>query len=158
MDRDWRQTAELMGIAAIIVSLILLVYEIRQNTLSVQSTALQQHFDQHTSLMLARLDNPELRAVTSKAFDGLSSLTVEELGLYGPYITNVMRNHFVAFELMQSGILPENQWLTFRESLRRGLERSTGEREFWKERRYEYTPEFQDLIDNLVTQIDDSSL
>ncbi|MEQ8960456.1 MAG: hypothetical protein RLP02_21460, partial [Coleofasciculus sp. C2-GNP5-27] len=118
MNRDWRQTAELVGLAAIIVSLILLVYEIRQNTLSVQSTALQQHFDQHTSLMLARLDNPELRAVSSKATDGLSSLTVEELGLYGPYITNVMRNHFVAFELMQSGILPENQWLTFRESLR----------------------------------------
>lgn len=156
MNRDWKPIAELVGLVAIIASLFLLMYEIRQNTISVQSTALQQHFDQHTSLMLARLDNSELRTASSKAADGLSALTVEELGLYGPYTTNVMRNHFIAFELMVSGILPESQWLTFRESLRRGLERSKGEREFWTDRRYEYTPEFQELVDDLVTQIENA--
>ena len=153
--KDWRGIAELVGLAAIIASLFLVVYEIRQNTISVQSTTLQQHFAQHSSLILARLDNPELLAATVKAADGSSELTIEERRLFGPYTTNVMRNHFIAFELMLSGILPEAQWNTFLESLRRGLERSKGERDYWNDRRGEYTPEFRELVDGLVTQIEE---
>jgi len=38
---------EYIGIVAVVASLLLLVYEIRQNTLAVQSTALQQHCPTH---------------------------------------------------------------------------------------------------------------
>jgi hypothetical protein len=39
--RNWREIAELVGIFAIVVSLILLGYEVRQNTLAVRATAIQ---------------------------------------------------------------------------------------------------------------------
>ena len=69
-----RESVELGGFAVIIVSLLLLGYEIRQNTLAVQSTTLQQHFAQHTQLILARLDNSELRASVIKGQKGLEAL------------------------------------------------------------------------------------
>ena len=100
-----REYIEVGGFIAIIVSLLLLVYEIRQNTLAVQTTALQQHFAQHTELILARLDNVELRASVLKGQEGLEALSREEMGIFGPYASNAMRNHFVAFELMRSGLM-----------------------------------------------------
>jgi len=147
-----REYLELGGLVAIVLSLLLLVYEIRQNTLAVQSTTLQQHFAQHTELILARLDNPELRASMVKGQKGLDSLKDEDLGLYGPYATNVMRNHFVAFELMRSGLLPEPQWRTFRAALGRSLRRSVGNRDLWALRRAEYPDEFQRMVDELVAE------
>jgi hypothetical protein len=147
-----RDYFELGGFVAIIVSLLLLVYEIRQNTLAVQSTALQQHFAQHTELILGRLDNPALLTSIKNAQKGLDSLTDEDLALYGPYATNVIRNHFVAFELMRTGLLPKSQWRTFQAALGRGLRRSQGDREFWDLRRDEYPKEFQDMVDALVAE------
>ena len=75
----WREYAEIVGLIAIVVSLLLLGYEIRQNTLAVQATALQQHFEQHTALMLARLDNSDLRASVTKGSKGLDALSVEDI-------------------------------------------------------------------------------
>ena len=147
-----RAYVELGGFVAIIVSLLLLVYEIRQNTLAVQTTALQQHFAQNTELVLAMLDNAELRASVLKGQKGLEALTDEDIGLYGPYAANVMRNHFVAFELMRSGLLPESQWRTFQAALGRSLRRSRGDRELWALRRDEYPKEFQEMVDALVTE------
>ena len=150
--RNWRGYVEIGGVAAIVVSLILLAYEIRQNTLAVQATALQQHFQQHAALVQVRLDNPALQAVYyGNARGGLDALTDDEGNLFIPYAANVMRNHFVAFELMQSGLLPESQWRTFEAALRRSLIDSQGARELWKRRRDEYSAEFQDLVDDIVS-------
>ncbi len=150
--RNSREYFELGGFVAIIVSLLLLGYEIRQNTLAVQSTTLQQHIAQHTQLVLAKLDNSELRASILKGQKGLEALTDTDIGLYGPYATNVMRNHFVAFELMRSGLLPESQWRTFQAALGRSLRRSRGDRELWALRRDEYSEEFQEMVDALVAE------
>ncbi len=147
-----REYVELGGFAVIIVSLLLLGYEIRQNTLAVQSTTLQQHLAQHTQLVLAKLDNSELRASILKGQKGLEALTDTDIGLYGPYAANVMRNHFVAFELMRGGLLPEFQWRTFRAALGRSLRRSRGDRELWALRRDEYSEEFQEMVDALIAE------
>ncbi len=150
--RNWREYFELGGFVAIVVSLVLLGFEIRQNTLAVQATALQQHFEQNTALVLAKLDNPELRASIIKGSKGLDALTDEEIGLYGPYAANVMRNHFIAFELMRSGLLPESQWRTFQAALGRSLRRNRGYRELWNLRRDEYPEEFRKMADALVAE------
>lgn len=150
--RNWRESAELVGLIAIVVSLALLGYEIRQNTLAVQATALQQHFEQHTALVFARLDNPDLLASVKKGSGGLNALTSDDLGLYGPYATSIMRNHFVAYELMRSGLLPESQWQTFHAALGRHLGWSLGARELWELRREEYTEEFRTMVDALVAE------
>ena len=149
--RNLRGYVEIGGLAVIVVSLILLAYEIRQNTLAVQATALQQHFQQHAALVQMRLDNPALQASFFNARGGLDVLTEDERRLFVSYATNIVRNHFVAFELMQSGLLPKSQWRTFEAALRRNLIPSQGARELWEIRRGEYSGGFQDLVDDIVS-------
>ena len=105
MDSDrlnrWLALAANIGV---LVGIVFLAVEIRQNTIAVQTAALQQHFEQHTGLVMARVNNAELRAVFLKATDGTEMLSAEEEAILGPYIISVIRNHFVAYELRESGL------------------------------------------------------
>ena len=145
-----RRNIEIGGFLAIVVSLALLVYETRQNTLAVQASALQQHFEQHTALVSAGLGNEKLREVGTKGQSGLEALDNAELNLFVPYNWNVMRSNFVAFELKRSGMLPESQWRTFEAALARRLKRSQGVRELWSIRKNEFTDEYQALVDGII--------
>ena len=147
---DLREHIELAGLIAIVISLVLLGYEIRQNTLAVQSSALQQHFEQHTALILARIDSPELQASLERGSKGRDSLTEEDTRVWSAYTASVIRNHFVAYELMRSGLLPESQWRTFHAALGRTFKNSVGARQLWQERRAEYSDEFRAMADALV--------
>jgi hypothetical protein len=152
-----REYAEIAGIVAVVVSLGLVAFEIRQNTLAIQTSALQQHYEQHTALILARLENAELRTAVSNGNDGLAGLSDVDFALYGPYAANTMRSHFIAFELMRTGLLPEEQWRTFQAALGRMLDRSQGDRELWVLRRDEYPEEFRSMVDALVAEYAEGS-
>jgi hypothetical protein len=105
--------------------------EIRQNTVAVQTNALQQHFEQHTGLVMTRVNNPALRDVYARASNGTGELTAEDNEIFAPYIISFIRNHFVAHELRKSGLLPEVQWKTFRASLV-GTMRHSASRDIWR--------------------------
>jgi hypothetical protein len=145
-----REHIELAGLIAIVISLVLLGYEIRQNTLAVQSSALQQHFEQHTALVLARIDSPELQTSLERGNKGWDALTEEDRRVWSAYTASVIRNHFVAYELMRSGLLPASQWQTFHAALGRTFKNSLGARQLWQERRTEYPDEFRAMADALV--------
>ena len=141
----------------VLIGLALLVFEIQQNTTAVQTSALQQHADQHLALVLARLDNPELLASIDTASDGLSGLSQDD-PYYMPYTGNMIRSHFIAFELMKSGLLPEQQWRSFRSSLKGLFRRSKGARELWILRQElepdEYSQEFIDFVNAYIAEIE----
>lgn len=149
-NRSIRDYAEIAGFVAVVVSLALVAFEIRQNTLAIQTTALQQHYEQHISLILARLENSELRTAISNGQNGLEGLSSTEFDMYGPYAANMMRSHFIAFELMRTGLLPESQWRTYQAALERMLVRSQGDRQLWALRRGEYPNEFRSMVDALI--------
>lgn len=150
--KSWREYLEIGGFAAIVASLLLLGYELRQNTLAVQATALQQHFEQHTGLVMAPVENADLRASLAAGAAGLDSLSDEHAGLFFPYWSSVIRNHFVAFELRRTGLLPDSQWRTFQEAFRRALRRNSGARQIWEMRRTEYPEEFRSMVDELIVR------
>ena len=161
--RQWALIAEIISAVAVVLSLIFLAFQIRDgtqqtalNTQAVQATALQQHFQQHTALVLAQITNPELDSTLTKGQDGLGALTSDERTNFIPFATSELRNHFVAYELMQSGLLPESQWQTFRGSLERSLGRSAGLREVWEIRRDDYPDGFRALVDALVNEPEES--
>jgi hypothetical protein len=153
--KSLKRSIEVGGFLAIVTSLILLAYETRQNTLAVQASALQQHFEQHTALVSAGLQNEQLRDAQAKGTKGLEDLSGAERNLFIPYSWNIMRSNFVAFELKQSGMLPETQWRTFEAALVRRLKRSQGIRELWTIRKGEFTEEFQALVDGIIESEDE---
>ena len=153
--KSLQRNIEIGGFLAIVLSLILLAYETRQNTLAVQASALQQHFEQHTALVSVGLENEQLRDAEAKGLSGLETLDYAELNLFVPYNWNIMRSYFVAFELKQSGMLPESQWRTFQAALARRIKRSQGARDLWSIRKKEFTEEFQALVHGLIESEDE---
>ncbi len=143
----------------VLIGLALLVFEIRQNTIAVQTSSVQQHADHHLALVLARLDNPELRALMIDVKDGLAGLPPDD-NLYHPYMGNLFRSHFLAFELMTSGLMPELQWRSFGTSLKSIL-RSKGARELWKRRLEnapnDYSEEFNDFVNTYIAGLEQSN-
>ena len=154
MDSDrmnrWLTLAANIGV---LVGIVFLAVEIRQNTIAVQSEALQQHFEQHTGLVMARVNSAELRVAFMKVADGYEMLSVEEQAIMAPYINSVIRNHFVAYELRESGLLPDSQWRTFRASLI-GTMRRQASRDIWRSflGRYPdvYSDDFQKVVDKAI--------
>jgi hypothetical protein len=142
----------------VIVGLLLLVFEIRQNTIAVQTNARQQHFDQHTTLVLARLENPVLLQALMKGSDGLEDLSNEDRAYFIPYTVNVFRNHFIAHDLWQNGILPDSQWNTLVTSIKATFRTSKGAREYWRRRQEnepdEYSIEFVEFIDEILLALE----
>jgi hypothetical protein len=153
--KSLQRNIEIGGFLAIVISLILLAYETRQNTLAIQASALQQHFEQHITLVSAGLQNEQLRDAETKGLSGLEDLGIAETNLFVPYNWNIMRSNIVAFELKRSGMLPESQWRTFEAALARRLRRSQGARELWSIRKKEFTEEFQALVDGMIETADE---
>ena len=143
----------------VLIGLALLVFEIRQSTIAVQTSSLQQHADHHLALVLARLDKPELLASIRDARNGLSGLSPDDQ-YYHPYTGNLFRSHFLAFELMNSGIMPKLQWRSFRTSLKSVLRGSKGAQELWKFRLEmapdDYSQEFIDFVNAYIAELEQS--
>jgi hypothetical protein len=153
----WALVAEIVSALAVVVSLIFLAYQVREganetalNTEAVQSTALLQFFEQHSELAFLTVLNAELRDVATKAKGGLENLTDEESGVFISLAGQRIRSYYVGYQMMRGGLLPEDDWRTFQESLGRLLIRNPGYAEVWKTRREDYPEDFQRTVDDLL--------
>ena len=81
--RDWRGHFELIGLFAIIVSLTLLAYEIRQNTLAVQATAIQDATILGRQQILAVAMDPELARIDKIGDANPADLSPDDAIRYG---------------------------------------------------------------------------
>ena len=157
--QKWALVAEIASAVAVVVSLIFLALQIKDgneqaklNTEAVRASTLQQHLRQHSMYVLEQANNAELAAIIIKGYAGLDSLSQQELAQYGPFVTNQMRNHFAAHELMRTGLLPSGHWQTFAAALERSMHRSKGVRELWAQRRNEFPEEFRKLVDDIAAK------
>ena len=74
----WKDTAEIIGIAAIVASLAFVGMELRQNTAAVQSSNLQSATDGSQEYLLLLASNPELSDLYDRAAADWDSLTAAE--------------------------------------------------------------------------------
>jgi hypothetical protein len=153
----WALVAEIVSAFAVVVSLIFLAYQVREganetalNTEAVQSTALLQFFDQHSEMAFLTVLNAELRDVATKAKGGLENLTDNESQAFVSLAGQRIRSYFVGYQMMRGGLLPEDDWRSFKESLGRLLIRNPGYADVWEIRREDYPEDFQRTVDDLL--------
>jgi hypothetical protein len=85
----WKNTAELVGLASIVASLLLVVFELRQNT--AISTA-QAVFDLNTVLdesYRRRAENPQLDALVENGHNNPSSLSKREQSQFDSWLHDI---------------------------------------------------------------------
>jgi len=143
----WREFAELIGIVALVVSLVLVVYELRQNTYALQGTATssiseRQQFELYWS--------SEIASVYVKAIQTPSDLSATEAWQLSEWFTAAIaarQNEYLQFQL---GLIDESDWRTT-EGVIQLMFSFQWSRKWWEAyREIEWNDDFKQRVDELV--------
>ena len=114
---EWRKTAELVGIASIVASLVFVGLELRQ----AQRLALAEVYQARASMAIevqsAYAQSERLQDAVAKMISGESLTPKEELLItrsWNPWMSYFENNHFQ----YETGLLSEEQWISTRNAMR----------------------------------------
>ena len=160
--KKWALLAEIVSAFAVVISLVFLAFQVREgasqtalNTKAIRSATLQDYFRQHSDLTLLPTLHPDHQVALLNARKGLEQLSWQDSEIFFPYAVQRIRGFFVGYQMMQSGLLPEEDWLTFERALSRFLNRNVGFVDIWEMRRDDYPADFQELVDGMVESSED---
>ena len=140
---------ETLGAAGVIVTLIYLASQLRQNTralkLNAEFSAAQEHI--HNSVDLSGTAVPH---IVFRGFEDPSQLSREESAQFIFWLNGSMRMYQHQHLMFLDGNLSQASWLST-ESLIKGFVQTKGWDAYWSVRKNTYSGAFQSLIDNLDT-------
>jgi hypothetical protein len=148
---DWEAVsgvAEIVGAIAVVVTLIYLARQIRQNTGALRSTATQAASDQAAESYRTLATDPVLAGIFIRGLERPEELSDVETAQFNSLWMHVcfnMQNWYVqTHEGFLDGSLLES-W----SRIMRPISVLPGFQAFWQQRRHIYTPEFGAFIDSL---------
>ena len=145
-DRDWKGTAELVGIAAVVASLIFVGLQLRQSEVIARATLYQMRSDAGIELISITLEDREFLA---SLFQGEFSQDSSEY-LQGSWFALALFGHFEnSHHLYQLGLLSLEQWQSDRRQLG-GIVRNPYLLEFWEADKYTYRESFAVEMDSII--------
>lgn len=138
--KQWALVAEIIGGAAIVITLVILVFELQQNTTAVQRATYSEITQSLDEWRYQLTLNPDVRAVFEK-FDQQETLTSEEASIrvgLGRTLYSIYERAYWANEYGQVG---EPEWARFERMICASLPR------FWDgSSEFIYTEEFIEYI------------
>jgi len=144
--QDLGSIGEFLGAIGVIISLVYLATQIRQNTKSIRAAAVDAVADRFIESNRLVSLNPELADLLDAGNYDYPALTdVQKRRYLLHYLANSLQFESV-YRKYREGLLPESQWEGVVEALRAmvdlpGLQRN------WKEIRLFVGPEFREFID-----------
>jgi hypothetical protein len=148
---DFQQLAnlgEIIGGVAVVVSLIYLAIQVRQNTLEQQTENYTRALDRVSALQSQFGTNGELAAMFSRGARNTSVLSPQERIQF----TWILYEMFGAFEFMfhasQSGAMPDAVWKRWAITIRFWMGQP-GVRTWWQVRPIGFTEEFSAYVESL---------
>lgn len=109
MSREkWKDLFEIIGVIAIVVSLIFLTLEIRTNT-ATNEIAILQNYSSNWMLMNGQVaENRELAALVQKAYSGADLDEVELRQFQGYVLMRITQSRHM-LDLYDKGLIPESE-------------------------------------------------
>ena len=108
--------AAIFGGVTVVASLLLVAWEIRQNTVALSAQALQDLNAMANETLLAAAQNTQLTTVLDKGYEDLSSLTSAEYEQFWAYTYASMNGLEAAYGFYKKGIVSEKDyagWLAY---------------------------------------------
>ncbi len=145
---DLANIGEAVGGLAVLVTLIYLALQLRQNTRAMRAATYEQVVRSTTewSEMLAR-DDAVLAVWIKSREGGLDGLTKFERSKYFFTLTTFMRRAESVHYQETQGTLEPEAWQGIRDSIQ-GLLDDEAATSWWKENRFRFRDAFRDFIDN----------
>lgn len=145
---DLNQSVSLIANLGVIAGIVFLGYEMRQNTIAIRSTAAQGVHDQMSALYGMSL-NESMDGIVGKALNTPFELTPAEASRANAWLTigfHALQNmHFNVREGAYDKELADGYWQEMR-----NLFESPGYQLFWDTRKYLFSTEFREFVENEV--------
>ena len=109
--------AEVVGIAAVVVSLVFVGIEIRHNTAATSAQALLELNNAFNEISLLQAEEAELADILLRGDSDLGSLGPIEHRRYAVFTSALMNTHENAFMFNKSGILDSDNYRGYAEAL-----------------------------------------
>ena len=149
---DWKDLLEGVGMIAIIATLILVAYELRQNTLMIRAQINQSRTEVAVSEQQATYNSDYMPEIIDKVRKG-QELSTQERVRYGSYIRAFLRNQDNAYWQYSQGLLGENIPRSITFAVRAVIGRSQLGFEVWDSQKTTYTEEFALFVDDAIADL-----
>ncbi len=146
--QDWGALGELIGGAAIIVSLVYVGLQIKQSTQATRASASHAFTAQYSDLLL-QLTRADLRDIWWRGVRGLHNLQGSETTAFMAFLAAAMRFWESFFLQTRDGTFDSRIFDAWRAQLV-DLFSNEGVREYWAISGHQYTAEFVEFIDELI--------
>jgi hypothetical protein len=148
---DLASLGSFVSAVAVVISLLYLALQIRQNTRHSQALIQQGRAGRiaDTSLKLA-----ELRADDgiNACFDGSTDVSARDVARFLFTTRSIFISAEDSFFQAEEGLLSPIAFESFKASIRSGMTRSTGLSAAWRLTRHGYEPQFRDFMDAMQTE------
>ena len=133
---------EVLGAVAVLLTLIYLALQIRQNTLAIQSAAAQDVHENFAEWYASTQSDPVLIDLSAKGMKDYSSLSDIERGQFIALFMSFCIHFQNAFYKWQEGSLSPELWRGW-EYVSMNMLSTPGGKEFWNDRDYLFADAFQ---------------
>jgi hypothetical protein len=141
--------AEISAAALVIVSLIYVAIQIRQNTRATQCSTSLAFIDTHARVVMHICVDKEFRDIYWRGLKGLSNLHGSETAAFAAFFIQTFRSWESIYFQSQAGALDDRLWAGFKVQLC-DVFGYPGVREIWSARQHQLSEEFRELVDNEI--------
>ena len=138
----WKESAEVLGVLGVIASMIFVGIEIRQNTDAVRGSTLQAVSQQSMDLVMAGIENPDLRLAFTASIEG--TLTRDQASLLGWFFSAKLRADENRMRQVDLGILDAS---TFQQLSNHKAYRLPYFADYWALNGDEFPEDLQELVE-----------
>jgi hypothetical protein len=141
--------AEIVAAALVIVSLIYVGVQIRQNTAATHAATGQawfNTFDGHVGLINS---SPTLADILHRGATGLSNIKDSEIIQFGAYLDQSFTSFEIFYFQRKAGTLGARLWSIQRQAIA-ALLMQPGQQQWWETRRHWYDKEFQEFVNQVI--------
>ena len=149
--------AEISAAALVIVSLIYVAIQIKQNTKATQLSTSQAFIDTHGEVVLHIAVDKEFREIYWRGLKGLSNLDGSETAAFAVWTNHAFRVWESFYYQWQEGVFDDRLWAGFKVQLC-DFFGYPGTREIWSARNHLFSEEFRELVDNEVVSAESKPL
>jgi len=150
---NWKDTAELIGVAAIVLGLVLVAYELRQNTLMMRAQT-RDSLTEKQMMFSGWIGTNEYAAqIGFKGSRGELEPGTPDYLAYRFLIHGILREWENSFYQYEQGLFEESEFEPRRFRWKTNM-LLPGYRQYWAEGRNAYSPRFRAEIDKIVAEIE----
>ena len=140
---------EIVGAVAVLITLIYLSVQIRQNTKAVRSTALDSSVTALSTIRDRILSDKDVAELYLLGCEDPDSLDKADLTRFRMLLTNILYAMMNLYENSKDTGISEGFWVNLKPNIHRVFT-TKGGRWFWSEYRHEFEDEFAREVDQII--------